>query len=181
MGDQRLVIVAKRRRTRQNQRRNLFPIGPMYYRIGYLHNMQYHRIICRIEMMIVPAPIRSPPVNFHISRPYATIDRDFRIEKIGARIGIQPPDIDYPQLTPVYGCQPRMVEQSMLPHILHEFFHKKCFYSKNFSIFTIFALDRRGWPSQTRNHRSRLPLHPPFAIWVFAYLQIKPTLLNKPV
>ena len=174
VGHQRFVIGPERGRTRQHQRGNLLTVGAVDRGIGHLDHMQHHRVVGRVEVMVVPTPVRSPPVNLHVTGPDVTVDTNLGIEKIGARVGIQPPHVDYPHLAAVDRRQSRRVEEPVLPHILHEFFHTSKLFAC-FSSFPSIPLPGKKGENDRDNSRKRCfysPRRSPFSIFYYLCLCI---------
>ena len=62
-------------------------------------------------------------MNLHITHPHAAINFHLGIEEIGSGIGVEQTGVNHPHLLTGVGDHILRPPQSVIPHILHQFFH----------------------------------------------------------
>ena len=120
---QMLIAFMELGRTRHAQLRYQLPVFAIYRCIIFINHMQNHRIVGRILVVMMSKPITRLIMYLDISGPRFPIEFNLSIEKVGAGIGIEPPGINHLNNTTIGGAHILLRPQSMLPHILHQFFH----------------------------------------------------------
>ena len=103
----------------QHQLRNQLAIGAAHRRIVLRHHMQNHAIVSLVAVVVMTLPVGGAVVHFHVAHPHVAVNLDFRVEEIGASVGVEQSGIHHPHLFPGVGDHILRPPQAMLPHILH--------------------------------------------------------------
>ena len=117
------IAFIKERRHTQHHLWNKFAIGAMHRSIIALHHMENHRVVGRVGVVAVPAPVGGTHVHFHVTRPHVPVDFHLGIEEIRASVLIETPGVDNAHTPAIDRCHISHVVKPVLPHILHKFLH----------------------------------------------------------
>ena len=86
--------------------------------------MQHYRIVGAVRRMSVAVPVAGFEMYLYVSGPHASVDAYLGIEKVGACVGVEPAGVDDLNASSVDCAHVVLTPQTMLPYILHQFFHR---------------------------------------------------------
>ena len=88
------------------------------------HNVKHDIIIMRIAIVAVVKPIRGAVVDLHIAGPIGGTNLHFRIEEIGAIMGIGKANVDYFNALAALRRQRTQGKEAMTPYVVKQLLHK---------------------------------------------------------
>ena len=69
-------------------------------------------------------PVACSEMDLHVACPYTSVDAYLGVEEVGTGIVVEPSRIDDLKASSVDGAHIVLPPQTMLPYILHQFFHR---------------------------------------------------------
>ena len=99
-------------------------VGPAYDGVVAVYDMKHHRIVCPVGRMAVTMPVACSEMYLHVACPYTSVDAYLGVEEVGTGIVVEPSRIDDLKASSVDGAHIVLPPQTMLPYILHQFFHR---------------------------------------------------------
>ena len=92
-------------------------------RIIAVYHMEYHAVIRLIFMVTMAMPVTCRHMYLHAPCPQLSSDLYFGIEEVGTGIGVDTAGINDSYLLSVDSVEVMLTPQTVLPDIVHEFFH----------------------------------------------------------